>query len=315
MNPFVTLLEKIGDETHWAIGGELPPPAIHASRGEKAPLRNLTIFQKSLKMNDLGVSVAYYGYRYYDPITGRWPSRDPIEGEGGLNLYGFVGNKTINTWDILGNKPPKIPYKDYLQKYLKAYPELKDMEKAWVERLLPYGCYGATCVNLGDEPRHEFCYKTKELAEDKKALMTKNQRDCCPQIYGVRLYNDSGSKEHWNDKEKSMDVSFDNKGRADMKNWNKNSRPDGKYIRYDYGFVNPDGSITHADEAYNPDFDKDGNGDNFPNGDINDETNFFVSTYEHFTRKLDDFNLTVWCVQCRGNKAGPKNNYNFIIIK
>jgi len=24
------------------------------------------------------VRVAYYGYRYYDPVTGRWPSRDPI---------------------------------------------------------------------------------------------------------------------------------------------------------------------------------------------------------------------------------------------
>jgi Type VI secretion system (T6SS), amidase effector protein 4 len=25
-----------------------------------------------------GAHVAYYGYRYYDPLTGRWPSRDPI---------------------------------------------------------------------------------------------------------------------------------------------------------------------------------------------------------------------------------------------
>jgi hypothetical protein len=27
--------------------------------------------------------VAYYGYRYYDPVAGRWPSRDPIGEEGG----------------------------------------------------------------------------------------------------------------------------------------------------------------------------------------------------------------------------------------
>lgn len=44
----------------------------------------------------------YYGYRYYDPVTGRWPSRDPIEEEGGVNLYGFVGNDGLNTWDLLG---------------------------------------------------------------------------------------------------------------------------------------------------------------------------------------------------------------------
>jgi hypothetical protein len=55
-------------------------------------------------MNDLGVSVAYYGYRYYDPVTGRWPSRDPIEERGGLNLYGFVGNNGVNRIDLLGLK-------------------------------------------------------------------------------------------------------------------------------------------------------------------------------------------------------------------
>jgi uncharacterized protein RhaS with RHS repeats len=53
--------------------------------------------------------VAYYGYRYYDPKTGRWPSRDPIEEEGGVNLYGFVGNDGVNQTDILGQMSlPKI---------------------------------------------------------------------------------------------------------------------------------------------------------------------------------------------------------------
>jgi uncharacterized protein RhaS with RHS repeats len=46
--------------------------------------------------------VLYYGYRYYDPKTGRWPSRDPIEEQGGLNLYGFVGNDGVNQYDVLG---------------------------------------------------------------------------------------------------------------------------------------------------------------------------------------------------------------------
>lgn len=45
----------------------------------------------------------YYGYRHYDPVTGRWPSRDPIEEEGGYNLYGFVVNDPANSWDLLGN--------------------------------------------------------------------------------------------------------------------------------------------------------------------------------------------------------------------
>jgi RHS repeat-associated protein len=48
------------------------------------------------------VGVAYYGYRWYDPLTGRWPSRDPIGERGGLNLYGFVRNKAIDLLDLLG---------------------------------------------------------------------------------------------------------------------------------------------------------------------------------------------------------------------
>ncbi len=46
--------------------------------------------------------VTYYGYRWYDPVTGRWPSRDPIGENGGVNLYGFVGNNGVNQWDKLG---------------------------------------------------------------------------------------------------------------------------------------------------------------------------------------------------------------------
>jgi RHS repeat-associated protein len=46
--------------------------------------------------------VFFYGYSYYDPVTGRWVSRDPIEECGGLNLYGFVGNDGVNFFDALG---------------------------------------------------------------------------------------------------------------------------------------------------------------------------------------------------------------------
>jgi hypothetical protein len=31
-----------------------------------------------------------------------WPSRDPIAEEGGINLYGFVGNNAVNKEDYLG---------------------------------------------------------------------------------------------------------------------------------------------------------------------------------------------------------------------
>ena len=51
---------------------------------------------------DTASGVTYYGFRYYDPVTGRWPSKDPIEEQGGLNLYGMVGNNSLNYIDYLG---------------------------------------------------------------------------------------------------------------------------------------------------------------------------------------------------------------------
>lgn len=47
----------------------------------------------------------YYGYRYLDTQLGRWLSRDPIEEEGGDNLYAFLSNSGLKQLDVLGNKP------------------------------------------------------------------------------------------------------------------------------------------------------------------------------------------------------------------
>lgn len=41
-------------------------------------------------------------YRAQDPITGRWINRDPIREAGGVNLYGYVGAKTLTDVDQLG---------------------------------------------------------------------------------------------------------------------------------------------------------------------------------------------------------------------
>jgi RHS repeat-associated protein len=59
-------------------------------------------FRFSTKYTDDETDLVYYGYRYYNPSTGRWLSKDPIEEQGGLNLYGFVINNPINKFDRLG---------------------------------------------------------------------------------------------------------------------------------------------------------------------------------------------------------------------
>jgi RHS repeat-associated protein len=67
-------------------------------------LRNLLPFRFSTKFVDDETGLLYYGYRYYSPSTGRWLSRDPIEEQGGLNLYGMIGNDALNYYDLLGLK-------------------------------------------------------------------------------------------------------------------------------------------------------------------------------------------------------------------
>lgn len=59
-------------------------------------------YRFSTKPLDSATGLYYYGYRYYTPKTGRWINRDPIEEEGGANLYGFVGNDGVDVWDFLG---------------------------------------------------------------------------------------------------------------------------------------------------------------------------------------------------------------------
>ena len=48
--------------------------------------------------------VYYYGYRFYDPESGRWINRDPIEEAGGYNLYAFVANDGVGKLDWHGLK-------------------------------------------------------------------------------------------------------------------------------------------------------------------------------------------------------------------
>ena len=77
---------------------ENQPPGLPASR----PWADLLPFHYSSKLRDVDSGFNYYGYRFYDPGAGRWLNRDPIEEEGGVNLYGMVGNDGVGRVDVLG---------------------------------------------------------------------------------------------------------------------------------------------------------------------------------------------------------------------
>jgi RHS repeat-associated protein len=66
----------------------------------------------SSKFTDNETDLVYYGYRFYNPSTGRWLSRDPIEEDDGPQIYAFVHNNPLGRVDIDGQQswaPPFFP--------------------------------------------------------------------------------------------------------------------------------------------------------------------------------------------------------------
>jgi len=60
------------------------------------------VMRFSTKQWDDETGLGYWGYRHYDPGSGRWISRDSIFELGGDNLYAFAYNLPINYIDPLG---------------------------------------------------------------------------------------------------------------------------------------------------------------------------------------------------------------------
>jgi RHS repeat-associated protein len=76
------------------------------------PMADAFRFRFSTKYQDAATGLYYYGYRFYDPVMMRFLNRDPIGEDGGLNLYGFVGNDPVNRWDYLGMVEGKYVLRD-----------------------------------------------------------------------------------------------------------------------------------------------------------------------------------------------------------
>ena len=65
-------------------------------------LANVFSFGFSTKYHDREVNLITYQRRFYRPDLGRWLNRDPIEEDGGENLYAFCENDAISKYDALG---------------------------------------------------------------------------------------------------------------------------------------------------------------------------------------------------------------------
>lgn len=56
----------------------------------------------SSKYADPESGLVYYGMRYYSAKHGRFINRDPLEEDGGNNLYAMTQNRGVSGWDVLG---------------------------------------------------------------------------------------------------------------------------------------------------------------------------------------------------------------------
>ena len=68
----------------------------HAPAGFSQPLR------MQGQYDDGTIGLYYNMFRYYDSDAGRYSAEDPIELEGGLNLYAYAGGNPVNMIDPLG---------------------------------------------------------------------------------------------------------------------------------------------------------------------------------------------------------------------
>ena len=59
-------------------------------------------FRFSTKYIDCEICLYYYGYRYYKPLIMRWLAEDPIDVDGGINLYALCENNSVQYVDCLG---------------------------------------------------------------------------------------------------------------------------------------------------------------------------------------------------------------------
>lgn len=102
----------------------------------------------------------YYGWRYYQPETGRWLSADPGGLIDGVNLFRFCRGNPVNGFDTDGRKPTST--KDWLKKSYKHAKE--NLNK----KIQP------------DETQHDFDHYTMPFLVEKENLRKGKNNNSAP---------------------------------------------------------------------------------------------------------------------------------------
>jgi len=150
------------------------------------PMARVNPIRFSTKYQDDETGLNYYGYRYYDPSTGRWLNHDPIGEQGGINLYDYVGNGPVNQSDPFGlssvadpspfdPKDPKISCCDLIELIKQLARHVRGRYNDM--RLDRFGLYGSKYYGKNSWTGHQrqFVQKRKQLRD---AIKDYNDRGC-----------------------------------------------------------------------------------------------------------------------------------------
>ena len=96
---------------YWDESGAVVAEYVYDAFGrtvvKSGTMADMFAIRYSTKYYDAETGMYYYGKRYYLAVLCRWLTRDPIEEEGGVNLYCFLINNSLCMVDISGEKTAK----------------------------------------------------------------------------------------------------------------------------------------------------------------------------------------------------------------
>ena len=104
---FIPFYDANGNITHYCdaqgnIVASYTYDAFGNTIAKSGPMADNFNHRFSTKYLDAETGLYYYGYRFYSPELMRWINRDPIEEQGGANLYAFCENNAIKNADSYG---------------------------------------------------------------------------------------------------------------------------------------------------------------------------------------------------------------------
>ena len=96
-------------DTNGVIVAEYTYDAFGKTIAQSGAMADVFRHRFSTKYYDSETGFYYYGYRYYFPELRRWLSRDPLEEDGGENLYVILNNNCLNDVDVVGERGLEKP--------------------------------------------------------------------------------------------------------------------------------------------------------------------------------------------------------------